>query len=144
MKISINKTKVIIFNKSGRLITRNFNINNQSIECAKTYKYLGMMLTASGKFQQPQKVLFNKAMKASYKLYKEVNSLNPNVNTVLHLFDHTICPILLYGCENWGTLSAYKINNNNLSLFEAFKDWDFEKLNIKFYKYLLGVNKKKY
>jgi hypothetical protein len=61
---------------------------------------------------------------------------------VLHLFDHTICPILLYGCENWGTLSAYKINNNNLSLFETFKDWDFEKLNIKFCKYLLGVNKK--
>jgi hypothetical protein len=47
---------------------------------------------------------------------------------VLHLFDYTICPILLYGCENWGTLSAYKINNNNLSLFETFKDWDFEKL----------------
>jgi hypothetical protein len=46
----------------------------------------------------------------------------PNVNTVLHLFDHTICPILLYGCENWGTLSAYKINNNNLNLFETFKD----------------------
>ena len=142
MKININKTKVIIFNKSGRLITRNFNINNQSIECVKTYKYLGIMLTASGKFQRAQKVLFNKAMKASYKLYKEVNSLNPNVNTVLHLFDHTICPILLYGCENWGTLSAYKINNNNLSLFETFKDWDFEKLNVKFCKYLLGVNKK--
>ena len=51
------------------------------------------MLTASGKFQEAQKVLFNKAMKASYKLYKEVNSLSPNVNTVLHLFDHTICPI---------------------------------------------------
>jgi hypothetical protein len=144
MKININKTKVINFNKSGRLITRNFNINNQSIECAKAYKYLGIMLTASGKFQEAQKVLFNKAMKASYKLYKEVNSLSPNVNTELHLFDHTICPILLYGCENWGTLSAYKISNNNLSLFEAFKDWDFEKLNIKFYKYLLGVNKKKY
>ena len=142
MKININKTKVIIFIKSGRLITRNFNINNQSIECVKTYTYLGIMLTAPGKFQQAQKVLFNKAMKASYKLYKDVNSLNPNVNTVLHLFDHTICPILLYGCENWGTLSAYKINNNNLSLFETFKDWDFEKLNIKFCKNLLGVNKK--
>jgi hypothetical protein len=51
-------------------------------------------------------------------------------------------PYLVYGCENWGTLSAYKINNNNLSLFEAFKDWDFEKLNIRFCKYLLGVNKK--
>ena len=75
------------------MITRNFNINNQSIACVKTYKYLGIMLTASGKFQEAQKVLFNKAMKASYKLYKEVNSLSPNVNTVLHLFDHTICPI---------------------------------------------------
>jgi hypothetical protein len=44
MNININKTKVIIFNKSGRLITRNFNINNQNIECVKTYKYLGIML----------------------------------------------------------------------------------------------------
>jgi hypothetical protein len=52
------------------LITRNFNINNQSIECVKTYKYLDIMLTSSGKFQQAQKVLFNKAMKASYKLYR--------------------------------------------------------------------------
>jgi hypothetical protein len=34
MKININKTKVMIFNKSGRLITRNLNINNHSIECA--------------------------------------------------------------------------------------------------------------
>jgi hypothetical protein len=46
MKININKTKVMIFNKSGRLITRNLNLNNHSIECA------------SGKFQQAQKVLF--------------------------------------------------------------------------------------
>ena len=60
---------------------------------------------------------------------------------MLHLFDHRICPILLYGCDHWGTLSAFKINNNNQSLFETFKDWDFEKLNIKFCKYLLGVNK---
>jgi hypothetical protein len=66
LKLTFNKTKVIIFNKSGRLITRNFNINNQSIACVKTYKYLGIMLTASGKFQEAQKVLFNKAMKASY------------------------------------------------------------------------------
>jgi hypothetical protein len=50
----------------------------------------------------------------------------------IRLDQNTICPILLYGCENWGTLSTYKINNNNLSLFETFKDWDFEKLNIKF------------
>jgi hypothetical protein len=52
------------------------------------------MLTASGKFQQAQKVLFDKAMKASYKLYKEVNSLNPNVNTVLHLFDPDLIKII--------------------------------------------------
>ena len=50
------------------------------------------------------------------------------MSTLLHLFDHTICPILLYGCDNWGTLSAYKINNNNLSLFETLQIFTGSKL----------------
>jgi hypothetical protein len=50
---------------------------------------------------------------------------------MIYILHRQILIDLLYGCENWGTLSAYKINHNNLSLFETFKDWDFEKLNIK-------------
>jgi hypothetical protein len=30
----------------------------------------------------------------------------------------------------------------SLSLFDIFKDWEFEKLNLKFCKYILGVTKK--
>jgi uncharacterized membrane protein YcfT len=27
----------------------------------------------------------------------------------MHVFDHTIKPILLYGCEIWGTFNAFSL-----------------------------------
>ena len=42
-------------------------------------------------------------IKAVFKLKSFFGELSPNVNTSLHIFDHTIKPILLYGCEiGWG------------------------------------------
>ena len=39
MEINVKKTKIIIFNRSGRLLNENFNVGNNSIECVKQYKY---------------------------------------------------------------------------------------------------------
>ena len=50
LSINISKTKVIIFNKTGKLVQDIFHIENQAIECVTSYKYLGIMLQASGKF----------------------------------------------------------------------------------------------
>jgi hypothetical protein len=47
--------------------------------------------------------LHKKALKVYYKLHTDLLTLNPNINTSLHVFDHTIKPILLYGCEIWGS-----------------------------------------
>jgi hypothetical protein len=50
LSVNISKTKVIIFNKTGKLVQDIFHIENQAIECVTSYKYLGIMLQASGKF----------------------------------------------------------------------------------------------
>lgn len=52
LKVNIKKTKVVIFNKTIRLITENFKLGSEVIECVNRYKYLGIMLSASGNFKK--------------------------------------------------------------------------------------------
>lgn len=44
----------------------------------------------------------DQAKKSLHLLYKRISCLHLPIDLQLHLFDHTILPILLYGCEIWG------------------------------------------
>jgi hypothetical protein len=44
LTLNINKTKIIIFNKTGRLIKDNFILDGQEIDCITRYMYLGIMI----------------------------------------------------------------------------------------------------
>ena len=79
----------------------------------------------SGSFKEARSHLYNKALKASFKLYKDVKSSDPPIKTLLHLFDHTIKPIVTYGSDIWGVLSA-SIQGKDKCLYETFKDWEIE------------------
>ena len=46
MSVNIFKTKVITFNKPGRLKKCNFSLNNTTLECVKHYKYLGVYFSS--------------------------------------------------------------------------------------------------
>lgn len=51
LSINIEKTKVVIFNKAGRLIkSHRFVIFDNVVSCTNSYKYLGILFTASGTF----------------------------------------------------------------------------------------------
>jgi hypothetical protein len=58
----------------------------------------------------------------------------------LHIFDHCIKAIVLYGCENWGVFNITQ-KRKTLLLFNIFKEWEMEKLNLKYRKHILGVTK---
>ena len=45
LEISTDKTKIMICNKTGRLMSRLFFINGFQIVCVRCYKYLGFLLT---------------------------------------------------------------------------------------------------
>ena len=143
--LSINpmKTKVLIFNKAGRLIQEKILFNNIAIECVQNYKYLGIHFTASGSFATAQAELYKKAMKAYFKLNKNFLSYKPGPDVAIHIFDHTVTPILLYGSEIWGVFnplsSKFKKDKNIIS---ALKDLKCEKLHTKFCRQILGVHKK--
>lgn len=95
----------------------------------KQYKYFGIVLLNTGKFTEAGKILYDKALKASFKLYKDLRNASPSVKTLFHIFDHTIKPIALYGCENWGILNLTK-KRKSLSSYDIFKDWEPEIINI--------------
>lgn len=143
LKVNIRKTKIVVFNKAGRKIQHPFHFQDNLIECVSSYRYLGVYFTASGSFHLMRNELYNKALKAYYKLRGDFLSLNPSVKSCLHIFNHTLQPILLYNSEIWGSYCASVAKIRSSFNFEnIYKNVQCEKLHIKFVKNILGVNKK--
>ena len=145
LQVNISKTKVLIFNKTGRHLKDNFHFDGNTLESVQTYRYLGVTFTPSGLFYQSKIDLFQKALKASFKLQKNLSSSNPSFKTMIHLFDHTIKPIVLYGSEIWGvfkTNSAACKRADNNPFNDLFLYDHADKLHFRFLKYILGVNRK--
>ena len=129
LKLNIEKTKCMIFNKTGRLIRKHFTFKGKKLENTRGYKYLGFLLTPSGEITSGLKDLKDRAMRAYQKLKNMLNlhfSNNPIIS--IKLFDSLIKPILLYGSDFWGCL---KMPKNNL----------IEIVQNTFLKDLLGVQK---
>ena len=102
LEINFDKTEILIFNKSGKFLKTQITYNGINVHCSKDYKYLGLAFQLSGNFTLARKDLAQRASKAIFKLTKSFSGTPPNIITCLHLFDHTIKPILLYGSEIWG------------------------------------------
>ena len=129
--------------QAGKFL-ENFKFQNYDIECVSNYKYLGIHFTASGSFHFAQTELYKKPLKAYFKLRKDFFSLNPSVKSSMHIFDHTLKPILLYNSEVWGSynISSDRLNTRVFDLDNTFKSLQCEKLLLKFSKVLLGLHKK--
>ena len=145
LTVNTNKTKVLIFNKAGKHIKHTFNLIDTQLECVNRYKYLGIHFCASGSFYFAQEDLYKKALKVYFKFSKDLLLLNPTIKTSMHVFDHTIKPILLYSCEVWGMFNPFtsKFRNTLLNFSRTFDKLLAEKLHQKFCKYILGVHSKK-
>ena len=96
----------------------------------------------------PKTIFSNKSSKASFKLHlissKLISSSEPSIKTSLHLFDHLIKPIVLYGADIWGmfkTTSSACSKDNKFVLQNIYKNYIANKAQIRYLKYILGVNK---
>jgi hypothetical protein len=58
---------------------------------------------------------------------------NPEVKTSIHVFDHTIKPILLYVCEILGYFNPFtsRFRNGNIPIDQIFSKLHCEKLLVK-------------
>ena len=66
--VSVSKTKVLIFNKSGKQVQNNFFFNDICLENVKHYRYLGVYFSATGIFNCAQDDIFKTSIKATFKL----------------------------------------------------------------------------
>ena len=135
LEINFKKTKIIIFQKTGRKPKNlSFYINNTPIEIVQEYTYLGITITSSGTFTVAQKILAEKALNALFKIRKHINFSRLPLRSARQIFETAIKPILTYGCEVWG---AY--------VKQDFEKWDktpTEKTHLRFCKMFLGLNRR--
>ena len=101
------------------------------------------MFSNSGSFTEAIKELYQKGLKAYFKFRKCFEHHEPKIKTLLHVFDHTIKPVLLYGSEIWDIFSAEKLNKLRDSYFNKLcSDLIAERLHVKFCKYVLEVSRR--
>ena len=91
------------------------------------------MFNTSGSFSDTKEELYKKGLKALFKMYKCFEGHKPKIKTLLHVFDHTVKPILTYGSEVWGTFDPQKLldKEDNYSS-KLCNDLKAEKAHMKF------------
>ena len=141
LNINLDKTKVMLFQSNGNTCKNIFTINNTIIECVTKYTYLGVVVSASGSYSSTIDAMCDKATRALFKLKKTLKDCDVNPQLMLYLYDSTIKPIVLYGSEIWGLSEVLRIGKNQISS-QYFAKGKIEKLQLNFFKYILGVNKK--
>ena len=121
LKVNTYKTKILIFNKSGRLIEKyHFVFENETFEIVQEFKYLEIIIKASGIFTEGISELSNKALKVLFMIRKKFQSSFIFPTLQCRLFDACVKPILLYCSEIWSPYSlnfvkiASKVNNQTL------------------------------
>ena len=100
LNINFDKTKIMIFGirNTDRL---QFKLNETVITICDEFKYLGVVFSKSRSFHKTIKHNVEHSKKALHILYRKIRHLNLPIDLQIYLFDHTITPILLYGCEVW-------------------------------------------
>ena len=139
LEVNIDKTKIMIFNKAGKMFTKySFVINDVQIKNVDEYKYLGTIFKPSGIFTAAAKHLNAKAKKALFSIRNIFPKNKIALVQNLKIFDSCIKPILLYNSEVWG---PDMLIHDRKRLEKCYFSFLPENIHIRFIKYTLGVNK---
>ena len=127
--INADKTKCMVFNKSGHLFRKKFILGSKKIETVRSYKYLGLVFTPSGEINSALNDLRSRALKAYMSLkHKLSDCFMADIEETITLWDTLVKPIMMYSSDFWGCL---KLPVNN----------PIENLHMHFCKNILGVHK---
>ena len=120
---SKEKTKIIIFSRGKVRNIPNFTYGNDPIDVVFEYTYLGIRFKFNGEFDVAISKRIELARIAMFSLVQKSNRLGLTLQTQIELFEKTVLPVALYGCEIWGA--------SNLKQLESFQS--------QYYKYILKL-----
>ena len=145
LTVNTKKTKTLIFNANGRKVHIPLTYNGEHLECVNEYKYLGTLFTTSGSFTKSTEDLYNRGLKAFFKLKRQLSQGNIKSSLYTHLFDTMVKPVLLYTSEIWGPLAITQRKLSTLTNFSielAYDKLHIEKIQNLLCRTVLGVNAK--
>ena len=132
-KLTINAKKTKVFNRGNKLIKADLFSNNNLLGNVKTFKYLGITVSAKNcSFSHTIEDLSTKANRAVFALNNKIKISSIPPKLALQIFNSQIVPILLYGSEVWGPYMGYD-----------YVSWDkgkIERTHTQFIKRILGCN----
>ena len=142
IKISHTKSKIMIFNKTGRSIKEEFKVNNQKLETVKSFCYLGYDFNASGSLTNTINILADKAIKAMRPIQNVIARFCLPAKLSIRLFNTYVTPIILYNVENWAILSHKTIQDFSINTFMSkVNESKASIIQRRFLKYILGLTK---
>ena len=127
LHINVNKTKILIFSRGKLRKHHIFNFCEHILDTVDEYNYLGLVFNYNAKFKIAKSYLYQKGCRAMFILLKKARNLAFTLDIMLKLFNVIVKPVVLYGAEVWGS------ENCDIGLLE--------RLQLRFYKYVLSVNK---
>ena len=118
MSVNLKKTKIMVFNRLGRIFNLRIPFEGKVIETCSRYDYLGIPSTPSGSFSPGRKTLYKKASRVMFSFFSKINlKAAAQPSTTQKLFEALVKPILTYNCEVWGGFLKSKSN----TLFEKIQ-----------------------
>ena len=123
--VNTKKTNIMTFANRKFDYNDNFYYGQDKLLIVETFVYLGIKLNYNAKLKTAINAISNQTIRAMLRLKKIYKFELTDIASKLQLFVSVIVPIVLYGFEIWGY--------TNIS--------DIEKIQIRSYKTLLGLNK---
>ena len=106
LTVNVEKTKIMIFQKGGRIPNDIFIYNGEHIEIVKEFNYLAYVVSCGGTIQRAMTMLADKAVRAMGLLFSTLRQIQVPFKMLLQLFDTFVKSILDYSCDVWGFSSA--------------------------------------
>ena len=147
LTVNMDKTAVMVYNKSGRILkdSQNFFFGDSRIQSVREYCYLGITFSLTGSLALTQQKLRQKGLRSYFSLKSMIDVGSLRKTVLFKLFDSLILPVAGYGCQVWlpETMLFKNITNTDTSpSLQAISKDPLEKLHLSFLKWSMGVHKK--
>lgn len=126
LEVNAGKSKIMVFQRSGRQKSYKFNCGNDPVEMVGSYSYLGVTFSRSGLFVQHAKTAVQKGTTAFKSVWPVIyKSQSSALSSWQALFSAAIVSTSAYASEIWGPAHTESI----------------ERVQVRAYKALLGLSR---